>query len=205
VVDEVRRWLLAISPVPADDKRVSPYGDLLPTAALKSKELSMNIEEVVDRESIRHVLWTCCRAADRRDEALMHSVYWEDARENHGSFIGSAHDFVTSVLKSPGYTVSQHHLGYIVIDLDGDAARVESDLICNLPRMLDEKMDLDVAGGRYLDIFERRKGEWKIADRTFVMDWTAHLPRLEVPEQLAAFTLRGTQDFTDPSYSLGSV
>ena len=34
-------------------------------------------------------------------------------------------------------------------------------------------------GGRYLDEFERREGEWRIARRTYVMDWK--LPRAEQP------------------------
>ena len=37
------------------------------------------------------------------------------------------------------------------------------------------KMEM-VVGGRYLDRLERRGGEWRIAWRTYVMDWNRNVP-----------------------------
>ena len=31
-------------------------------------------------------------------------------------------------------------------------------------------------GGRYLDTFEKRDGEWRIASRRYIMDWTMAMP-----------------------------
>lgn len=33
-----------------------------------------------------------------------------------------------------------------------------------------------LTGGRYLDRYERRAGMWRIAERTFVADWTMAQP-----------------------------
>ena len=31
-------------------------------------------------------------------------------------------------------------------------------------------------GGRYLDEFERREGEWRISKRTYILDWAKRFP-----------------------------
>ena len=57
-----------------------------------------------------------------------------------------------------------------------------------------------LAGGRYLDRFERRDGAWKIADRRVVMDLSrASLPG--EPWKLEdAFANRGGRREADPSH-----
>ncbi len=44
-----------------------------------------------------------------------------------------------------------------------------------MQRREDETGD-DVLGGRYIDRFERRDGEWRIARRVLLLDWTGELP-----------------------------
>ena len=59
---------------------------------------------------------------------------------------------------------------------------------------------VDVAAGRYADMLERRGDEWRLKDRTVVMDWveTRHgLDRAALA--LASFT-NGTRDRDDLSY-----
>jgi hypothetical protein len=62
-------------------------------------------------------------------------------------------------------------IGNILIRIDGDKAAVESYLWA--VSVIDgEAGPRDVTtAGRYLDRFERRGGEWRIAERMVVHDW----------------------------------
>jgi hypothetical protein len=50
------------------------------------------------------------------------------------------------------------------------------------------------AGGRYVDRFERRAGQWKIAERTVVVDWQ-RVDRVHEPDaSQLTLGLRSRQD-----------
>jgi SnoaL-like domain len=71
--------------------------------------------------------------------------------------------------------MTQHILGQILITLNGDAARSETHVIAyHRVDLGDEHIDA-VIGGRYLDRLERRKGQWRIAERTMLYDWFQNL------------------------------
>ena len=58
-------------------------------------DLDSKIQEILDKESIRELVYTYCRAADRHDNKLMRSLYHEDAYDDHGSFFkGKAMEFI---------------------------------------------------------------------------------------------------------------
>ena len=48
--------------------------------------MTAELQELVDRQKIYHVLTSYCRALDRCDVELMKSVYWEDGYDDHGVF-----------------------------------------------------------------------------------------------------------------------
>jgi hypothetical protein len=77
-----------------------------------------------------------------------------------------------------------HFLGNVSIELDGDRAHCETYAIAFHRRRspAGEQKD-DVWGVRYLDEFERRNGEWRIAHRRLIRDWRRVDP---VPERAAA-------------------
>ena len=87
--------------------------------------------------------------------------------------------------------------------MDGDIAQVESYVLAWHP-VYDEQAGREthaLAGGRYLDRFERRDGEWKIADRRVVLDWTrTSLPGEEWPIA-KAFAAGGRRE-ADPSHGV---
>ena len=61
---------------------------------------------------------------------------------------------------------------------------------------------VNLFAGRYVDRFERRDGEWRIARRTVVHDWSRQLPT--APESLGlplAGFAQGRRDRTDPVYA----
>jgi hypothetical protein len=67
--------------------------------------------------------------------------------------------------------LTQHVLAQSLIDLDGTTARVETHVTSyHRLDMGSEERD-SVVSGRYLDVFEKRGGEWRIAQRTMLYDW----------------------------------
>src|SRR5690606_1330937 len=110
---------------------------------------------------------------DRCNEQWIQSAFWPDATDDHGTFSGNAYEFAKYLMTSlKRLSATSHFLGNIHIELDGEEhARVESYVtafheLANAP-----KPAAAVLGGRYLDRFERRGGEWRIARRVFVLDW----------------------------------
>jgi ketosteroid isomerase-like protein len=159
------------------------------------------LQELLDERAIRDVLATYCHAIDRCDRDELASVYHPGAIDDHGMFSGPAEEYVEWVIPAvrDGSEASQHQLGNVRIHLDGDAAHVESYLIAvSLVRNEDGALRFDLLGGRYVDRFECRDGEWKIAHRQFVAEWDHTQPHARsLPVGTFAPGLRSVDD---PSY-----
>ena len=119
------------------------------------------------REAIRDVMYRYARGADRGDIDLLKSCYWPDATDCHWFWNGNAHDFADYVIpllrQIPN---SQHSITNPIIELDGDRAFGECQwyVLHRIP--LDDGTFIDQqCEGRYLDVFERRDGEWRILHR----------------------------------------
>jgi len=66
--------------------------------------------------------------------------------------------------------IAQHHVTNVFAEEDGTTAHVESYFIAFNPQPVEGGGEHDLGAGRYLDRFERRGGEWRIADRKVVND-----------------------------------
>jgi hypothetical protein len=129
-------------------------------------------EEWADREAIRDCLFRYSRGIDRCDMELLRSVYWPGAMDHHTGFTGTAEEFVAWAeprLNAMAHNV--HMIGNILIRLDGDRAKVESYLWSVSVIEADGGAREVSVAGRYLDRFERRGDEWRIAERMVVHDW----------------------------------
>jgi hypothetical protein len=134
---------------------------------------SQKIEHMLARDEIREVLARYARGVDRADDELLKSCYHADGIEEHGgNFAGNAWQYVDNAMpriRSMG--PMQHLLGTSHIEFDGDVACVET-YLWTFARLTIEGKDMDTfTGGRLIDRFERRNGEWKIAHRRTVFDW----------------------------------
>lgn len=148
-------------------------------------------ERIADRMRIEHVMYRWCRAVDRLDKAGMLSVFHPDAIDSHGPYIGPADGLVDWILeRHRGITFSSHFLGNMLIEfVTEDLALVETYVRTNQRYPAHAKAQIaQFTGGesgsdgrevdvftnsRYLDRFERRNGEWRIARRTVIQDWKA--------------------------------
>ncbi len=172
---------------------------------IEEKDLS-SLEELVHKEAIREQIYSYCRAVDRGDKELMRSVYHPDATDNHGVFEGLASDFVDLDVDKimPGLLLTQHSISNMLIELAGDVANVESYCTAyHRVRQDDGEYDL-LMWGRYLDRFERRNGEWKIARRLCVFDGIRHDKASAGwgMDWCANFRPLGRRDKKDPFYSM---
>jgi len=132
------------------------------------------LSEIVDRYQIEEALRRYCRGVDRGDAELIRSVYHEDATDDHGNFKGSAMDFADMVVKAlNGHAeATMHNIHQTNIRFEGDTAQVETYVTAHHRVKGDGDTVLETFGGRYVDRFEKRRGEWKIADRVVVYEWS---------------------------------
>lgn len=134
-------------------------------------------ETLAARLAIRDRLDGYCRGVDRRDGALIRASFHPDAIDDHGAFVGNAHEFADWIVErlSSMPMFGQHHVTNCLIRFDGpDSARVESYYLAWHPRRDEDsgRIMLLHNGGRYLDHFTRRDGEWRISRRKVLVDWS---------------------------------
>ncbi len=137
-----------------------------------------SLADLSDREMIRDTLARIARGEDRRDAALLQGCYWPDAAVDFGVFVGDFDAYLAWVVPgSSAIPVTLHTLGQSLIRLAGDGAAVETHVTAyHRIEMGAEARDI-VLGGRYLDRFARRDGEWRVAHRTMLYDWQRDLGR----------------------------
>lgn len=143
------------------------------------------LHEQKDRADILACLHRYTRGVDRHDRELMLSAYWPDAFDEHGVAEGIAADFVDWAIGWHGeyQTRHQHIITNHVLDLDGDTAHGETYYIFWGEN---RQGPPTLAFGRYVDRFEKRDGEWRIAHRVCVNELSAALTVPPMPEEWKA-------------------
>jgi hypothetical protein len=159
----------------------------------------MDLEEVIARLEITDVLHRYCRAVDRRDPDLLRSAYHPDATDDHGVYAGPVEGLVEFML-GDGLEMIHHAISNIVIERDGDVARVECYLDAVHRRVDDTGSWDELLKARYLDRFERRDGEWRVAHRIVVLE-RAYTTVAIGGKRAGTATTWGRRDGADPSYT----
>ena len=149
------------------------------TAPAPTSNAQRRLELALARDEIRAVLARYARGVDRADAALLKSRHHPDAIEAHVcNYTGNAHEYVDgAVPRIRQMGAMQHLLGSTHIDFDGEVAHVET-YVWTFARFADGTRSLDTfTGGRLVDRFERRGGDWLIAHRRTVLTGIATRPR----------------------------
>ncbi|EED34281.1 conserved hypothetical protein [Luminiphilus syltensis NOR5-1B] len=128
------------------------------------------IDHALSHQAITELNYRYCRGADRGDVETLLSAFHDDAVVMSGVFNGCAREFADTVLPAISGMCTAHTVTNHWIEIDGDAAVGESYVMAFQGIPGDSPEDR-LIGGRYIDRYERRDGEWKIAERSFVMDW----------------------------------
>jgi ketosteroid isomerase-like protein len=132
-----------------------------------------DLQRLLDEREIEQVLVAYVRAIDRRDRGAIKAVYHPDATDDHGDFVGLGVDFADHAIDVDltHFAATSHLLSNITIDLRGNVAAVESYVLATHVTRREDSERLHIMAGRYLDRFQKREGEWRIAARRVVRDW----------------------------------
>lgn len=133
---------------------------------------NVQLHNLAAESAIRQALARYCRGVDRGDRAMLLSAYHPDAIDDHGNFVGGPDDFATYVIDKFDITprIGQHHVTNVYAEIDGSTAHVESYFIAFNAQTTEGGGEHDLVTGRYLDRFEEREGDWRIAERKVVID-----------------------------------
>jgi len=137
------------------------------------------VDDLIDKQAIAEVLYRYCRGCDRADEATLRACFHPESIHRHGGFQGTSSDFATLAMKIIRATkLTKHLLTNVLIELDGELAASEAHYFA-YHRQVDAKSGAErdyFTGGRYLDRFQKRGGEWKIIARVGLIDFERHEP-----------------------------
>lgn len=161
------------------------------------------LEHLVETNAIKQLSLLYSRACDRLDRELLERVYWPDGGDDHGSFKGTAPEYIDWVMDLlAGWTSSHHDNGNFLIDLQGKQATGEVHWTGYYRYDIDGVPHDQLSAGRYLDRYEKRLGEWRIAYRTCISEWT-RVTSVETDWRSSASAANiGRRDADDPLYLL---
>lgn len=173
-----------------------------PDAALLDPAL---LDTVVSRQQIADLTAAYCRGVDRADPALLAEVFHEDATVISGAFNGNGKAFATEICRivEDAFAQTFHSIANQWVEVSGDGAVGETYVIACSTSKGEAPATDTLTGGRYIDRFERRNGTWRIAERTFVLDWARSEPstrELDGP-LYGALDLRGGRREADPFHA----
>ena len=143
--------------------------------------LDASLARLIAKDAIAEVINRYCRGVDIPDLETIKSAYWPDATDDHLVFSGNAMAFVEmaiGVLQT--YRASLHYCTNLSVRMiDDDHADAESYYYVRHelpPEPGGGPIMTTLSGGRYLDRFERRRGEWRILARKVTQDWNERRP-----------------------------
>nr|MDT0663985.1 nuclear transport factor 2 family protein [Micromonospora sp. DSM 115978] len=138
------------------------------------------LERLLDRQEILDCLVRFSRGMDRFDQELFLSAFHDDAVIAAGPFVGGPKELYdwAAPMHEQGQIATHHNLANHTCEVSGHTAHAETYYIF-VGRNRDDSNW--IAGGRYIDRLERRYGEWRIALRTNVIEWSGMLPTMPLP------------------------
>ena len=160
--------------------------------------MALTVEDLLAKQEIEDVIYKYARGIDRLDLDLVRACYHPDAYDDHGNLKGTVDEFIDGVRDFlPQYAVTQHFMGNMLIEVDGERARAETYAVAyHRKELSDGSGKDDVFGIRYVDRFERRNGEWKIAHRVVATEWRRVDP-VPVGKIRGGIGVWGTRDGND--------
>lgn len=165
--------------------------------------LEARLDALESRQAITEVLYRYARGWDRRDPEAVKTCFWPDAQHRHGVYDGSSADFLAFGLQRTAHIkAARHTVSNVMIELDGDRALSEC-LFAAIHHRPSEAGDEEYfVEGRFVDLFERRGGEWRIVRRQGVNEFERVQPRRPQPMDDLPAAVRGKRGPDDPLYLL---
>ena len=144
--------------------------------------MELTLQRLIDREQIRDVMARYARGVDRADWDAVRETYHEDAFDDHGDYKGPLEGFIDFARTRAGALPQcMHFLGNCLIEFASDDTAVVETYFFTAHTLDAQGQRAYGAGdgtepaqlsayGRYVDRFERRAGEWRIAHRFVVFE-----------------------------------
>ena len=136
---------------------------------------------MLDERDIVRALGHFARIADGKKFDALDEVFAQDVRFDYGSGqvesgLGALHALISRHLDNCGGT--QHLIGSIIVDIDGDTAVSRAYVQARHQRVGDFVGPVFDSNGEYLDRWERRADGWRIVHRTAT--WAANTGEAEI-------------------------
>jgi SnoaL-like domain len=167
-------------------------------------QMQKALQEIVDHHEIRKLLSVYCHGCDRGDQHRMAGVYLEEAWDDHGTYKGSGKGFAKQVMSNLASQRQKlvHLLGQSLIDVNGDEAGAETYFLAsNVKADKDGHDVVHLLSGRYVDTLRRENGQWKIAKRICVREWSMSIDKEEDWLEHSNF-VDSRMSGEDPSYAV---
>jgi SnoaL-like domain len=131
------------------------------------------IPELADKQAITEAIYAYCRAVDRLDIPLGHSVWHADGVADYGpgQYQGPGRGVIDHICAQHQHLISHsHQVSNILIDLRGDAAGSEAYMTGTMRLERGGKVMQITVHARYIDLWERRDGRWGLIRRDVCLD-----------------------------------
>lgn len=168
-------------------------------------KMGHGVQILLDKQAILELLYRYARGWDRYDLDLLLDCFHPDAVVEQNGQQGRAHDLITGWFKALVSRKSMTHLiTNALIEVKGDIAISEAHFFSHHRRAATRsKGELDwFIKGRYLDRFERRDGQWRIAARTGLLEFERLVEPADPELMQLPLSQRGRRKPDDPLYAL---
>jgi hypothetical protein len=175
--------------------RFKREGDSQVTTKISDRD----IDVALSKQALHDLGMAYARGVDRADPELLLSIFHEDSTVISGVINGSGPEFARGITEFVRANLERcfHSVANEWYEVDGDRAVGESYGIATVTAGGNDV----ISGGRYIDTYERRKGVWKFASRTWVSDWTMTLPTTHQTDGMfESLKTRGCYGKDDPIY-----
>lgn len=175
-------------------------------------------ERIADRMAIQDVMYRWCRAVDRLDYDAIRSVFHPDATDTHGIYNGDIEGLIAWIRERHRVIpFSMHQVSNMLIEFVTPDIAISEAHLRTTQRYPAEAVDAlkQLANGyepqgasdlwtcsRYVDRFERRDDEWKIAQRVLVQEWKLVTPVPSPAPGHVPGSVVGRRSADDPFYTL---
>lgn len=161
------------------------------------------IQRLLDHSAIVEVIHSYCRGVDRRDYDLVRRTYHADAYDDHGDYKGGVDGLIAWVrARHADIPHSMHFVLNCLIEfLAGDHAVAETYFIRKQVGPGAKNSGTVVISetmGRYVDQFERRDDQWRVARRVVVFEAVVNTVATSAP--LGHKWIWQRRNTTDPVY-----
>lgn len=135
------------------------------------------LEEIIAKAALYDLVVAYSRAVDRRDMALLESLYHPEAYDQHGQmYDGGIKGYIAFLDKALArYESTSHYVLNTAFRIEGDRAQGEVHKL-NYHRERGDTPHEVITGSRSLDHYIRDNGKWRFLSRHITLDWAHRQP-----------------------------